>query len=92
MLYLRAYRLSLARDRLLDPENAPRSVKDVSLSLGFTNGGRFAAEYKALFGEKPIETFARNAQTSSDAFTARNLAPLRRRQDLFKQTATVASS
>lgn len=60
MRYLRAHRLSLARDRLLDPIDPPRSVKDVSLSLGFLNGGRFAASYAARFGEMPATTLARN--------------------------------
>ncbi|MDF2233157.1 helix-turn-helix domain-containing protein [Albimonas sp. CAU 1670] len=52
--YLRASRLSMARDRLLDPQS--RSVKDAALQLGFLHSGRFAADYSAMFGESPKET------------------------------------
>lgn len=57
MSYQRARRLRQARAMLLDEDAPPRSVKDVSLAMGFINGGRFASEYAALFGEKPSETF-----------------------------------
>ena len=57
MSYQRARRLRQARAMLLDEERPPRSIKDVSLSLGFINGGRFASDYSALFGERPSETF-----------------------------------
>ena len=60
MAYLRTHRLSVARERLLDPAKPPRSVKDVSLSLGFMNGGRFAAMYAAIYGEPPAATLSRN--------------------------------
>lgn len=56
--YLRARRLSMARARLLDRVNPPVSVKDVALSLGFMNLGRFAADYRALFEENPSDTIA----------------------------------
>jgi transcriptional regulator GlxA family with amidase domain len=61
MAYLRAQRLSFARERLLDTVDPPRSVKDVSFSLGFINGGRFAAAYAAIYGEPPAATLARNS-------------------------------
>lgn len=64
MTYIRAHRLSIARERLLDPGDPPRSVKDVSLSLGFINGGRFVAMYAAIYGEPPAETLARNLALS----------------------------
>jgi AraC-like DNA-binding protein len=63
MAYLRARRLSAARDLLLDPETPRVSVKDVSLSLGFINSGRFAGDYRALFAERPSETLARRKMT-----------------------------
>ena len=59
MAYMRARRLNAAREWLLDPFDPPRSVKDVALALGFVNGGRFAADYRSLFGETPSETFSR---------------------------------
>lgn len=63
--YLRARRLSIARQWLLDTTNPPRSVKDVSIALGFTNGGRFAASYAELFGEMPAETFVRSSSANA---------------------------
>jgi AraC-like DNA-binding protein len=68
MAYLRARRLSTARDRLLDPETPPASVKDVSLSLGFINSGRFAADYRGLFGETPSMTLAKRMQAKRHGF------------------------
>jgi AraC-like DNA-binding protein len=62
MAYVRARRLSVARDRLLDLETPPGSVKDVSLSLGFINSGRFAGDYRALFGETPSMTLAKKEE------------------------------
>ncbi|WP_244520876.1 helix-turn-helix domain-containing protein [Aliiruegeria lutimaris] len=54
--YLQAKRITQARCAILDAERAPRSVKDVALSLGFTHSGRFAKRYHKLFGELPSET------------------------------------
>ena len=62
MGFLRAYRLREARSRILDTVSPPRSIKEVALALGFFNGGRFAADYRALFSENPAETLARNVQ------------------------------
>jgi AraC-like DNA-binding protein len=73
--YLRARRLSVARQWFLDCENPPRSVKDVSIALGFTNGGRFAASYADLFGEMPVETLARTT-VPSEAFANQDNTPL----------------
>ena len=69
MAYLRARRLSFARERLLDRVDPPRSVKDVSLSLGFANGGRFAAAYAALHGELPAATMTRNSAAQANTST-----------------------
>ncbi len=54
--YLRAQRLTAARDRLLCPLAPPALIKEVALSLGFVNFGRFAADYRARFGENPSQT------------------------------------
>ncbi len=54
--YLQAKRITQARCAFLAAERAPRSVKDVALSLGFTHSGRFAKQYRSLFGEFPSET------------------------------------
>ncbi len=54
--YLQAKRITQARCAILASKNAKCSVKDVALSLGFTNGGRFASRYRSLFRELPSET------------------------------------
>ncbi len=54
--YFQARRLSLARDRLLDAGVPPVAIKQVALSLGFVNSGRFALEYRERFGENPSDT------------------------------------
>ncbi len=57
--YLKQHRLSCARERLLDPADPARSVKEVALTLGFSTSGRFARDYHDMFGELPSETLAR---------------------------------
>ncbi len=54
--YLRLARLSKARDALLAPEARPALVKCLALSLGYRLSGRFAAEYRSVFGENPTDT------------------------------------
>jgi AraC-like DNA-binding protein len=52
--FLRSRHLGLARRRLLAPD-AP-TVTAVANDLGFHHPGRFAGQYKRLFGELPHET------------------------------------
>jgi AraC-like DNA-binding protein len=54
--YLQAKRITQARCAILAAERAPRSIKDVAISLGFTHSGRFAKKYHSLFGEFPSAT------------------------------------
>ena len=54
--YLRSRRLTAAREQLLNRLSVPISVKQVALSHGFTNFGRFAAEYRDRFGENSSST------------------------------------
>ncbi|MCV2882461.1 AraC family transcriptional regulator [Actibacterium sp. XHP0104] len=54
--YLQAKRITQARCTFLAAERVPPSVKDVALSLGFTQSGRFAKRYRYFFGEYPSET------------------------------------
>lgn len=61
MRYLRQWRLSLSRERLLDPTSS-KSVKYVALDLGFAHSGRFAAAYHATFGEHPSASLQRAAE------------------------------
>jgi AraC-like DNA-binding protein len=57
--YLQAKRITQARSAILSAESAPASIKDVALSLGFTHSGRFAKQYRSLFGEFPSETLGK---------------------------------
>jgi AraC-like DNA-binding protein len=57
--YARLARLSKARDLLLASEPDAVSVKRVALSLGFVTSGRFAADYRSVFGENPVDTLRR---------------------------------
>lgn len=56
--HLHAIGLAEARKALLD--SATGSVRQVALRFGFRELGRFAAEYRAAFGENPSETLRRN--------------------------------
>jgi AraC family ethanolamine operon transcriptional activator len=53
--YLRLNRLTHARSMLLDATPGQR-IQDVLGVLGIWHAGRFAAEYRALFGELPSDT------------------------------------
>jgi AraC-like DNA-binding protein len=57
MSYVRRRRLEHAHDELLDldPSSGTRVI-DVALRHGFTHTGRFAAAYRARFGESPSTT------------------------------------
>ncbi|MCA0871226.1 helix-turn-helix domain-containing protein [Seohaeicola saemankumensis] len=57
--YIKKHRLTLAREALLDPLGAPKMVKQAALMMGFLGSGRFAHDYKAMFGELPSTTLAR---------------------------------
>ncbi len=57
--WLKLRRLNRVREKLLHPR--PGSlVKQIALEEGFGHLGRFAAEYRAQFGERPSETLSRN--------------------------------
>jgi AraC family ethanolamine operon transcriptional activator len=62
--YLRMRRLSLARSALRRGE----LVKRAALANGFWHLGRFAGDYRAVFGELPSETLA---STLASRITAR---------------------
>jgi len=52
--HLHALRLIEARKMLLDDK--PTNVTSVALRFGFREFGRFAAQYRAAFGETPSQT------------------------------------
>ncbi len=54
--YLVLRRMHLARKALLGAEPASATVTDIATGLGFFDLGRFAAEYRGLFGEASSAT------------------------------------
>jgi len=58
MAYLKHHRLSAARSALLNC-GASASVSSVALEWGFGHLGRFASDYRKVFGESPSATLAR---------------------------------
>ena len=58
---LHAIRLEQARAELSHGANS-MSVVEIARSYGFTNAGRFAAEYRRRFGESPVETARRRSR------------------------------
>ena len=54
--YLLLRRMHLARQTLRNATPGRTTVTDTAARFGFWNFGRFAVEYRALFGEKPSET------------------------------------
>nr|WP_249782450.1 MULTISPECIES: helix-turn-helix domain-containing protein [unclassified Bradyrhizobium] len=60
--FLRAKRLSMVHLRLRQASPGETGVLDAATELGFLEFGRFAQQYRALFGEYPRETLHRNAR------------------------------
>jgi AraC family ethanolamine operon transcriptional activator len=54
--YLRLRRLNAVRRELRAAEPGTARVTDVAMRWGFWQLGRFAVEYRALFGERPSQT------------------------------------
>ena len=59
--YLKLRRLNLARERLRDGLPGRDSVTEIAFECGFWELGRFATDYKALFGESPSHTLQHRA-------------------------------
>ena len=62
MRYLRLWRMQLVRRALLQAD-LPITVTQVVISHGFGELGRFAVNYRALFGETPATTLRRPRTT-----------------------------
>jgi AraC family ethanolamine operon transcriptional activator len=60
--YLKAQRLSGVRRALLTTVRHDVRIIDIAMDWGFDHMGHFAADYRAMFGERPSET--RRAQPS----------------------------
>jgi AraC family ethanolamine operon transcriptional activator len=56
MSYLKALRLNGVRDALRAAERERVRIIDVAMDWGFDHMGHFAADYRAMFGERPSET------------------------------------
>jgi transcriptional regulator GlxA family with amidase domain len=61
MAHLRAIRLELARNELINAGRQGLSVAAVANAFGFGHLGRFAYDYKERFGESPSETLYRGS-------------------------------
>ena len=59
MLYVRRKRLRMARAALLRADPATASVTRIAIKFGFSELGRFSAEYRKMFGELPSTTLQR---------------------------------
>jgi AraC-like DNA-binding protein len=57
--YLWLRRMNLARRALQQRDSSPTSVTAVAMNFGFWHLGRFAEEYRSLFGEAPRTTLVR---------------------------------
>lgn len=60
----RRWRMTAARDALLDRGSEDALVKQVALRFGFSNSGRFASEYRSVFGESPSQTMLRRRKST----------------------------
>lgn len=56
VLYLRTLRLNGVRRELREAAGSAQAIRDVACKWGFWHLSRFAAEYRALFGELPSDT------------------------------------
>ena len=73
MAELRDLRLDAAREQLLAARTGAR-VADVAAQWGFSHLGRFAASYRARFGEAPSETLGRRPRSSGGTQTGTDVA------------------
>ncbi|RLQ20665.1 helix-turn-helix domain-containing protein [Seongchinamella sediminis] len=62
LAYFQKRRLTRARSCLLHADNDRGGIKQTALSYGFTELGRFSAQYRQLFGELPSVTLSRHEQ------------------------------
>jgi transcriptional regulator GlxA family with amidase domain len=74
--YLHTLRLSEVRRTLATQDGAASTITEVASRFGFHELGRFAATYRAVFGEHPSETRQRTLSNSS-ALPERNSAARR---------------
>jgi AraC-like DNA-binding protein/tetratricopeptide (TPR) repeat protein len=63
LAYLRRLRLNAAKSELACPQNN-NAIADIAVRCGFSHLGRFATEYRRLFGEMPSATRQRSRGTN----------------------------
>jgi AraC-like DNA-binding protein len=64
--YMRMRRLNLARAALNSRNHADANVASIAQRYGFTELGRFAVEYRTIFGKRPSATLQRAKSHSGD--------------------------
>jgi len=62
--FVKYHRLSRIRRELVRPKSGPVTVASIAQTWSITELGRFAGEYRAMFGELPSETLARGPQSA----------------------------
>ena len=68
--YLRLQRLARVRAALRHADPATANVSDIARRHGFLQLGRFATQYRAVFGEVPSTTLQRAARDADDTICA----------------------
>jgi transcriptional regulator GlxA family with amidase domain len=58
--YMRAFRLTQARQALLSSDVRPGTITQIAMRFGFLELGRFAVDYRSTFGESPSATLRRS--------------------------------
>ena len=62
--YVRLHRLKLVHEALQTADPSTTSVTQIAAEYGFSEFGRFAAEYRKLFGERPSASLYRTTRKS----------------------------
>ncbi len=76
--YLLLRRMHLARRALRDSAPGETTVTDIATRHGFWQFGRFAGEYRSLFGEAPSTTSIAARIATKDAHTSAFLPKVNR--------------
>jgi AraC family transcriptional regulator, ethanolamine operon transcriptional activator len=63
--YLKLRQLNIVRRALRSKLDSPEKVSDIMCEIGVSEFGRFAGEYRALFGESPSKTRRRHIQSAT---------------------------
>lgn len=68
--YIRSLRLNAVRRALHEVSEQHRSISDIALDNGFWHLSQFAADYRKLFGETPLDTRRRSRTDAPTQATA----------------------